>query len=78
MARRLPALIREAISLAWATSRRDTAASIGLNVAAGVEDTVPRHIELLVDLEVELLEQGAEDEVGGEDADHRQLRLVHL
>ncbi|MEE3921549.1 hypothetical protein V2I01_34730 [Micromonospora sp. BRA006-A] len=36
----LPALIREAISLAWATSRRDTAASLGLNVAAGVLTTL--------------------------------------
>ncbi|KAB1907099.1 ABC transporter ATP-binding protein [Micromonospora sp. AMSO1212t] len=40
VARRLPALIREAISLAWATSRRDTAASLGLNVAAGVLTTL--------------------------------------
>ncbi|MDO3686807.1 ABC transporter ATP-binding protein [Micromonospora sp. C28ISP2-4] len=40
VARRLPALIREAISLAWATSRRDTTASLGLNVAAGVLTTL--------------------------------------
>ncbi|WP_431881323.1 ABC transporter ATP-binding protein [Micromonospora chalcea] len=40
VARRLPALIREAISLAWATSRRDTAASLSLNVAAGVLTTL--------------------------------------
>ncbi|MEU4482214.1 ABC transporter ATP-binding protein [Micromonospora sp. NPDC023966] len=40
VARRLPALVREAIALAWATSRRDTLASIGLNVAAGVLTTL--------------------------------------
>ncbi|PGH44467.1 ABC transporter ATP-binding protein [Micromonospora sp. WMMA1996] len=39
VARRLPALVREAVGLAWATSRRDTAASIGLNIAAGVLTT---------------------------------------
>ncbi|MFI0794433.1 ABC transporter ATP-binding protein [Micromonospora rubida] len=40
VARRLPRLVREAIALAWATSRRDTAASIGLNVAAGAMTTL--------------------------------------
>ena len=40
VARRLPRLVREAVGLAWATSRRDTAASIGLNVAAGVMTTL--------------------------------------
>ncbi|WP_320064217.1 ABC transporter ATP-binding protein [Micromonospora sp. RTGN7] len=40
VARRLPLLVREAIALAWATSRRDTAASIGLNVAAGAMTTL--------------------------------------
>ncbi|KAB1910806.1 ABC transporter ATP-binding protein [Micromonospora sp. AMSO31t] len=40
VARRLPALVREAVTLAWATSRRDTLASIGLNVAAGVLTTL--------------------------------------
>ncbi|MFI5486021.1 MULTISPECIES: ABC transporter ATP-binding protein [Micromonospora] len=39
VARRLPRLVREAVALAWATSRRDTIASIGLNVAAGVMTT---------------------------------------
>ncbi|MEU5527776.1 ABC transporter ATP-binding protein [Micromonospora chersina] len=40
VARRLPALVREAVGLAWATSRRDTVASIGLNIAAGVLTTL--------------------------------------
>ncbi|MEU4365744.1 ABC transporter ATP-binding protein [Micromonospora chersina] len=40
VARRLPALVREALALAWQTSRRDTIASIGLNVAAGVLTTL--------------------------------------
>ncbi|MEU2169288.1 ABC transporter ATP-binding protein [Micromonospora chersina] len=40
VARRLPALVREAVALAWATSRRDTLASIGLNVVAGVLTTL--------------------------------------
>ncbi|MEV7228010.1 ABC transporter ATP-binding protein [Polymorphospora sp. NPDC051019] len=39
VARRLPHLLREALALAWATSRRDTVASIGLNVTAGVMTT---------------------------------------
>ncbi|MFG2049087.1 ABC transporter ATP-binding protein [Micromonospora sp. NPDC048935] len=39
VARRLPRLVREAVGLAWATNRRDTVASIGLNVAAGVMTT---------------------------------------
>lgn len=39
MARRLPRLVREAIGVAWATSRRNTIASIGLNITAGVMTT---------------------------------------
>nr|WP_091598229.1 ABC transporter ATP-binding protein [Micromonospora krabiensis] len=39
VARRLPRLVREAVTLAWATSRQDTLASIGLNVVAGVLTT---------------------------------------
>src|SRR5690349_14349875 len=39
VARRLPRLVREAVGLAWATNRRDTLASIALNVAAGVMTT---------------------------------------
>jgi ATP-binding cassette subfamily B protein len=39
VARRLPRLVREAVALAWATSRWDTAVSLGLNVAAGVMTT---------------------------------------
>ncbi|MEV4629869.1 ABC transporter ATP-binding protein [Micromonospora sp. NPDC049523] len=39
VARRLPHLVGEAIGVAWATSRRDTIASIGLNIAAGVMTT---------------------------------------
>ncbi|MFC5924436.1 ABC transporter ATP-binding protein [Micromonospora vulcania] len=39
VARRLPRLVREAVALAWSTNRGDTAASIGLNVAAGVMTT---------------------------------------
>ncbi|MEH1055542.1 ABC transporter ATP-binding protein [Micromonospora sp. CPCC 206171] len=40
VARRLPHLVREAVTLAWATSRRDTLAAIGLNLAAGVMTTL--------------------------------------
>ncbi|MEU7618866.1 ABC transporter ATP-binding protein [Micromonospora rifamycinica] len=40
VARRLPRLVREAVVLAWATSRRDTLAAIGLNLAAGVMTTL--------------------------------------
>src|SRR5580692_2951348 len=36
VARRFPALIRQALSLGWSASRRDTAATIGLNLASGV------------------------------------------
>jgi ATP-binding cassette, subfamily B, bacterial len=36
MARRLPALISQAVKLAWRASRLDTAATLGLNLAAGV------------------------------------------
>ncbi|MEU4473262.1 ABC transporter ATP-binding protein [Micromonospora sp. NPDC023888] len=39
VARRLPRLVREAVGLAWSTNRRDTIASIGLNIAAGVMTT---------------------------------------
>lgn len=39
VARRLPRLVGEAIGVAWATSRRDTITSIGLNIAAGVMTT---------------------------------------
>lgn len=39
VARRLPRLVREAVGLAWSTNRRDTVASIGLNIAAGVMTT---------------------------------------
>ncbi|GAB3805705.1 ABC transporter ATP-binding protein [Micromonospora zhanjiangensis] len=39
VARRLPRLVREAIGVAWATNRRDTVASLGLNIAAGVMTT---------------------------------------
>jgi ATP-binding cassette subfamily B protein/ATP-binding cassette subfamily C protein len=34
--RRFPALIGQALSLGWSASRRDTAATIGLNLASGV------------------------------------------
>lgn len=40
VARRLPAIVREAISLAWQANRRDTVAAIGLNIAAGVATTL--------------------------------------
>jgi ATP-binding cassette, subfamily B, bacterial len=36
VARQFPALIRQAVSLGWSASRRDTAATIGLNLASGV------------------------------------------
>ncbi|HVT71371.1 MAG TPA: ABC transporter ATP-binding protein, partial [Trebonia sp.] len=36
VARRLPALIGQAIRLGWSASRRDTAATIGLNLVSGV------------------------------------------
>lgn len=39
VARRLPAIVREAVALGWGVSRRDTVAAIGLNVAAGVMTT---------------------------------------
>ena len=35
VARQFPALIRQAVSLGWSASRRDTAATIGLNLASG-------------------------------------------
>ncbi len=35
VARRLPAILREAVGLAWAANRRDTVVAIGLNLAAG-------------------------------------------
>jgi ATP-binding cassette, subfamily B, bacterial len=36
VARRFPALIGQAVRLGWSASRRDTAATIGLNLASGV------------------------------------------
>jgi ATP-binding cassette subfamily B protein/ATP-binding cassette subfamily C protein len=36
VARRFPALIRQAVSLGWSASKRDTAATITLNLASGV------------------------------------------
>src|SRR5439155_7946823 len=36
IARRLPALVRQALGLAWRASRVDTAVAIGLNVVAGL------------------------------------------
>ena len=36
VARRFPALIRQAVSLGWSASKRDTAATIALNLASGV------------------------------------------
>ncbi|MGI5215044.1 ABC transporter ATP-binding protein [Plantactinospora sp. CA-290183] len=36
VARRLPAIIREAVLLAWRVSRTDTLAAIGLNILAGI------------------------------------------
>ncbi|SCE98016.1 hypothetical protein [Micromonospora mirobrigensis] len=46
VARRLPHLVREAVTLAWATSRRDTAAAIGLNPGRrGLEVPVHRRAE---------------------------------
>ena len=36
VARRFPALIGQAVSLGWSANRRDTAATIGLNLASGV------------------------------------------
>jgi ATP-binding cassette subfamily B protein len=40
VARRLPALVREAVGLAWAASRRDTVSAIGLNLVAGTLTTL--------------------------------------
>lgn len=39
VARRLPAIVREAVALAWGVNRPDTVAAIGLNIAAGVMTT---------------------------------------
>ncbi|GIF53514.1 ATP-binding cassette subfamily B protein/ATP-binding cassette subfamily C protein [Asanoa ferruginea] len=39
VARRLPAIVREALSLAWQANKRDTSAAIGLNIFAGVATT---------------------------------------
>jgi ATP-binding cassette subfamily B protein/ATP-binding cassette subfamily C protein len=36
VARKIPAIVREAVGLAWKASRRDTAATLALNFAAGV------------------------------------------
>jgi ATP-binding cassette subfamily B protein/ATP-binding cassette subfamily C protein len=40
VARRLPAIVREAVGLAWSASRRDTLAALILNLAAGVMTTL--------------------------------------
>jgi ATP-binding cassette subfamily B protein len=40
VARRLPALVREAVGLAWTASRRDTVAAIALNLVAGTLTTL--------------------------------------
>lgn len=39
VARRLPGIVREAVTLAWGVSRWDTLAAIGLNIVAGVMTT---------------------------------------
>lgn len=39
VARRLPAIVREAVGLAWAASPRDTVAALGLNLVAGTMTT---------------------------------------
>lgn len=39
VARRLPAIVREALGLAWSASRLDTIVALTLNVAAGVMTT---------------------------------------
>jgi len=39
VARRLPAVVREAVALAWEANRLDTVAAISLNLAAGVATT---------------------------------------
>src|SRR5690606_22558396 len=36
IARRLPTLVRDAVGVAWQASRADTAATLGLNVLAGL------------------------------------------
>jgi len=38
--KRLPAIVREAVTLAWRASRRDTVAAIGLNLVAGMMTTL--------------------------------------
>ncbi|GAA1039254.1 ABC transporter ATP-binding protein [Virgisporangium ochraceum] len=40
VARRLPAIVRESVSIAWTASRRDTIAAIGLTLVAGVMTTL--------------------------------------
>lgn len=40
VARQLPAIVREAIALAWEANRRDTVAAIGLNLLAGALTTL--------------------------------------
>ncbi|GIJ50867.1 multidrug ABC transporter permease [Virgisporangium aliadipatigenens] len=40
VARRLPAIVREAVGLAWRANPRDTVAAIGLNLLAGVLTTL--------------------------------------
>ncbi|MDG4821741.1 ABC transporter ATP-binding protein [Asanoa sp. WMMD1127] len=39
VARRLPAIVREATALAWAANRLDTLAAIGFNIVAGIATT---------------------------------------
>ena len=40
VARRLPAIVRESVAIAWTASRLDTVAAIGLNLVAGVMTTL--------------------------------------
>ncbi|WP_020521748.1 ABC transporter ATP-binding protein [Catelliglobosispora koreensis] len=40
VARRLPAIVREAVAVGWQASKRDTLAALGLNLVAGVMTTL--------------------------------------
>jgi ATP-binding cassette subfamily B protein len=40
VAKRLPAIVRESVAIAWTASKRDTVAAIGLNLIAGVMTTL--------------------------------------
>lgn len=40
VARRLPAIVRESVGIAWTASKRDTVAAIGLNLVGGVMTTL--------------------------------------